>query len=254
MPGPGNENQVGEDFVKIAYFDCFSGISGDMLLAAFLDLGLPLEQLNEGLSRLGLDEFYLEVSRVSKGGIYGTKLDVVIPPHSPRPDRHLGEIAEIIERSGLEEEVRETAVKIFEKLAAAEGKIHNQPPERVHFHEVGAVDSIVDVVGSVLAARLLGIERFYSSPLPMGRGFASTAHGPVPLPAPAAAELLKGVPVYWVDSEKELVTPTGAAILTTLVSDFGFFPPARWEQIGYGCGSRDRKIPNLLRIFVGQSG
>ncbi|MFZ5631646.1 MAG: nickel pincer cofactor biosynthesis protein LarC [Bacillota bacterium] len=239
--------------MKIAYFDCFSGVSGDMLLGAFIDLGLPLEQLNNGLSVLGLDEFHLEASRVEKCGIFGTKLNVVVHEESHHHHRHLGDIVEIIGRSGLDGWVKEKSVKIFENIAGAEGKVHNLPADRVHFHEVGAVDSIVDVVGAVLAVRLLEIEHIYSSPLPMGRGFAGTAHGMVPLPAPATAELLKGVPVYWVDSRKELVTPTGAAILSALATEFGYFPPVRWERIGYGCGSSDRKVPNMLRIFTGWS-
>ena len=244
---------VGERKVKIAYFDCFSGVSGDMLLAAFIDLGLPLEQLSKELSSLGLDEFHLEASRVSKCGIFGTKLNVVVHENGHHHHRHLGEIVGIIGRSGLDDWVKDKSIKIFETIAAAEGRIHNLPADKVHFHEVGAVDSIVDVVGSVLAVRLLEIERVYSSPLPMGRGFVSTAHGMVPLPAPATAELLKGVPVHWVNSEKELVTPTGAAILAVLVSEFGYFPPVRWERIGYGCGNSDRKVPNMLRIFTGWS-
>lgn len=248
--------------MKTAYFDCFSGVSGDMLLGAFIDLGLPLEQLDDGLSALGLGgQYRLEASRVVKCGIYGTKLNVTVEEESNHHGhgeshgrhRHLGDIIEMISKSGLDNWVKERAIEIFHRIARAEGKIHNLPPDRVHFHEVGAVDSIVDVVGTVLSLWLLGVESVYCSPLPMGRGFVHTAHGMVPLPAPATAELLKGIPVYWVDSEKELVTPTGAAILSALACEFGHFPPARWESIGYGCGTRDRKVPNMLRIFTGWS-
>lgn len=241
--------------MKIAYFDCFSGVSGDMLLGAFVDLGLPLEELNNGLSSLGLgEEFRLEASRVEKCGIYGTKLNVIVEEdHHHGHHRHLVDIVGMISQSDLDDWVKDKTIDIFHKLANAEGKIHNLPADRVHFHEVGAVDSIVDVVGTVLSVRLLEIESVYCSFLPMGRGFVNTAHGAVPLPAPATAEILKGIPVYWVDSEKELVTPTGAAILSALAHEFGYFPPARWERIGYGCGSQNRKVPNMLRIFTGWS-
>lgn len=239
--------------MRIAYFDCFSGVSGDMLLGAFIDLGLPLEQLKNELSGLGLDEYDLVASRVERCGIYGTKLDVIIEEGHHHHHRHLPDIVEIIERSSLDDRVKKNAVKIFERLAEAEGKVHNVPAEKIHFHEVGAVDSIVDVVGSVLAIKMLEIEKIYSSPLPMGRGFVKTSHGLMPLPAPATAELLKGIPVHWVDSDKELVTPTGAAILSTLAAAFGSFPPVRWERIGYGCGSHNREVPNMLRIFTGWS-
>lgn len=244
--------------MKIAYFDCFSGVSGDMLLGAFVDLGLPLEQINEGLSSLGLDgEYRLEASKVEKCGIYGTKLDVIVKNdhrHGHHDHhRHLGDIAAMISQSALDDWVKDKAMEIFQKLAEAEGKIHNLPPDRVHFHEVGAVDSIVDVVGTVLSVLLLEIESVYCSPLPVGRGFVNTAHGVVPLPAPATAELLNGIPVYWVDSQKELVTPTGAALLSILAGEFGGFPPVRWEKIGYGCGSQNRKVPNMVRIFTGWS-
>lgn len=253
--------------MKIAYLDCFSGVSGDMLLGAFVDLGLPLEQLTGGLASLGLDrEFSLQTSKTEKCGIYGTKLDVILKEtnhnghhdhdhdhnhHNRHHHRHLGDIVATISRSELDDWVKEKSIEIFNKLAAAEGKIHNQPADKVHFHEVGAVDSIVDVVGTVLSVRLLEIECIYSSPLPIGRGFVKTAHGVVPLPAPATAELIRGLPVYWVDSHKELVTPTGAAILSVLVEEFGGFPPMCLEGVGYGCGTQNRKVPNMLRIFTG---
>jgi hypothetical protein len=238
--------------MKIAYLDCFSGISGDMLLGAFIDIGLPLEQLKSGLSSLGLDEYDLVVSKTEKCGIFGTKFDVVFS-EGHQHHRHLPDIVEMIERSSLDEKVKSNAVKVFERLAEAEGKVHNVPAEKIHFHEVGAVDSIIDVVGSVLAIKLLDIEKIYCSPLPMGRGFVKVAHGMMPLPAPATAELLKEIPVYWVDSDKELVTPTGAAIVSTLADTSAHFPPVRWEQIGYGCGNYSREVPNMLRIFTGWS-
>lgn len=242
--------------MRIAYLDCFSGVSGDMLLGAFVDMGLPLEQLNSGLSSLGLgEEFRLEISKVEMCGIYGTKLGVITEEtdHHHGHHRHLGDIVKMISRSGLDDWVKGKSIEVFQRIAEAEGKIHNLPYDRVHFHEVGAVDSIVDVVGAVLSVRLLEIDSIYCSPLPMGRGFVKTSHGELPLPAPAAAELLKGIPVYFADSEKELVTPTGAALLSALTREFGSFPPSRWERIGYGCGSHTRKVPNMLRIFVGWS-
>jgi len=252
--------------MKIAYLDCFSGISGDMLLGALVDLGLPLEQISGGLASLGLEgEFRLQASKAEKCGIYGTKVDVLLAEdgdhghhghghnqHGHHHHRNLGDIVRMISQSKLDDWVKQKSIEIFNKIAGAEGKIHNQPPEKVHFHEVGAVDSIVDVVGTVLSLHLLEIRCIYCSPLPMGRGFVKSAHGLIPLPAPATAELLKGIPVYWVDSQKELVTPTGAAILAVLAEEFGGFPPVCWEQIGYGCGSQNRKVPNMLRIFTGR--
>lgn len=242
--------------MKIAYLDCFSGVSGDMLLGAFIDLGLPLERLNGGLSGLGLgDEIRLEAAKAEKCGIFGTKLNVIVEEHHHEQHdhnhRHLGDIVEMISGSGLDDWVIAKSIEIFEKIAEAEGKVHNVSADSVHFHEVGAVDSIVDVVGTVLSVRLMEIGSIYSSPLPMGRGFVNTAHGTVPLPAPATAELLKGIPVYWVESEKELVTPTGAAILSVLTHEFGHFPPVRLEGVGYGCGSQNRNVPNMVRIFTG---
>ena len=253
---------IGGMKMKIAYFDCFSGVSGDMLLGAFIDLGLPLKQLESGLSSLGLgEEFSLNASRVEMCGIYGTKLNVITSENNIEPDykgyhhnnhRHLGDIVDMISQSSLDVWVKDKSIEVFHKIAMAEGKVHNQPYERVHFHEVGAVDSIVDVVGTVLSVRLLEIGSIYCSPLPMSRGFVKTCHGILPLPAPATAELMIKIPVYCTDSEKELITPTGVALLSSLTQEFGYFPPSsRWERIGYGCGSHIRKIPNMLRIFTG---
>ena len=235
--------------MAIAYFDCLSGISGDMILGAIIDAGLPLDDLKSELTGLGLSGYRLSAAKVKKAGMSGTQ--VVVESTEQPTERHLSEILSIIEESRLDSPVKEQSSTIFRRLAAAEAKVHGQEPESVHFHEVGAIDAIVDVVGAVAGLRRLGIERIYSSSLPLGRGWIQSAHGKLPVPAPATAELVKEVPTYAGDMEAELVTPTGAAILTTLCQDFGPMPPMTVAKIGYGAGSRDLSQPNLLRIFVG---
>ena len=237
--------------MRIAYFDCFSGISGNMLLGALIDAGLEVEWLRQELAKLKLANYKIEASKVLKRYIAGTLVDV--KTHKEGVERHLGDILDIIERSDLSEEVKGTSRAIFTKLAKAEAKVHGLDVEDVHFHEVGGLDAIVDIVGSVVGLRSLGIEEVYSSPLHLGTGFVKCAHGMLPVPAPATLELVRGVPTYGRDVEAELTTPTGAAIITTLAKGFGQSPLMEVEAIGYGAGHRDLPIPNLLRISIGEA-
>ncbi len=237
--------------MKIAYFDCFSGISGDMVLGAFLDMGLKLETLAEELKKLPLDNYRVHAERVSKEGIWATKVKV----HTEEKGvvRTWTNIRDLFTASGLKEPQKDKCLRIFEKIALAEAKIHRRNIDQVHFHEVGAIDSIVDIAGTVISLSLLEIEEVYSSLLPVGTGFKKTDHGTIPIPAPATLEILKDVPVYNRGIPAELVTPTGAAIIKTLAVDFGDPPLLAPESIGYGAGSQDLEIPNVLRIITGAS-
>ncbi len=235
--------------MRIVYFDCFAGASGDMILGALLDAGVEPEVWQGELNRLDLSGYELKIDRVQKQGIAATSVRVLVSEGSQ--ERRLAEIEELIGTSQLPTEVKEASVEIFRRLAVAEAKVHGTTPDQIHFHEVGGVDAIIDIVGSVVGLRLLGVEEIYVSALPLGRGFVDCAHGRLPLPAPATIELLQGVPVLSRDVEGELVTPTGAAILTTLAKGFGPFPPMTVERIGYGAGQKDFSFPNLLRLLVG---
>ena len=237
--------------MKIAYFNCFAGAAGDMILGALLAVGLPLEQLQADLAKLSLDGFRLDVTRVLKHGIVGTKVDVVV--EDTKTHRRLGDIKDLISKSGLPATVQEQSILIFSRLAEAEAKVHDVATEAVVFHEVGALDAIVDVVGAVSGLRRLGIDALYASPLNVGGGFARSAHGVIPAPGPATLELLKGVPVYSRGAEKELLTPTGAAILTTCCRSFGAMPILRIESSGYGAGNHELHIPNLLGLTIGET-
>ena len=234
----------------IAYLDCFSGISGDMLLGALVDAGLSLEVLKADLACLSLSGYDIKAAKVTKGGIAGTQVSVEV--REEQAHRGLHDILKIIDASSLPEETKETSRRIFTRLAEAEARVHNQPVEDVHFHEVGAVDAIVDVVGACCGLRRLGVTELYSSPLPLGGGWVNTAHGRLPVPAPATAELLKGALLYAGPVQAELVTPTGAAIVTTLCRNFGPMPPMTVSQVGWGAGARDLPHPNLLRLFLGE--
>jgi uncharacterized protein (TIGR00299 family) protein len=241
--------------MKIAYFDCFSGASGDMILGALMDAGLSVDTLMAQLSKLGLSHFEVKVEKVLKKGIGGSRAIVEIDDHHHHHHhRHLEHIEEIIGTSGLDEGVKEKSLRIFRRLAEAEAKVHQTTVDHIHFHEVGAMDAIIDVVGGVAGLAAMGIERIYCSPLHVGSGTVECAHGILPVPAPATAELIKGKPFYSNGVLGELLTPTGAAILTTLCSDFGPFPPMTMEQIGYGAGTSEPDIPNLLRVFIGEAG
>ncbi|AGA69730.1 TIGR00299 family protein [Desulfitobacterium dichloroeliminans LMG P-21439] len=236
--------------MKVAYLDCFSGISGDMLLGALVDAGLDFKLLQRDLAGLGLDEYEIYEQKVIKQGISGTKVQVLsLEGHV---HRHLRDIQDIIERSSLPNPVKDKSLTIFTRLGEAEAKIHGTTIDQIHFHEVGAVDAIVDIVGAVIGFWRLGIEKVFSSSVHVGKGFVKAAHGLLPVPAPATLELLRGVPIYSRDIEGELVTPTGAALLTAYCQDFGSIPLVKVDRIGYGAGEKDLTIPNLLRLTIGE--
>ncbi len=235
--------------MKIAYFDCIGGASGDMILGALLDAGLSAETLSARLAALRLNDFQLRTQRVVKNGFSATKVDVVVADDVP--ERHLAEIQAIVEGSDLAPAIKSQAMAIFRRMAEVEAAIHGSTLDRVHLHELGGVDTIVDVVGVLLALDAWGIEKVYVSPLPMGRGFIRGAHGQIPLPAPATVALLKGVPIVGSEIEKELVTPTGAALLSSLAVGFGPIPPMTLAAVGYGAGGRDLPVPNLVRLLLG---
>jgi hypothetical protein len=237
--------------MRIACFDCFSGISGNMVLGALIDAGLEIKKLRQGLTRLNLCGYEIKARKVNRGIITGTLVDVEIQEKGS--ERHLHDILTIIESSTLPEEVKKATNAIFTKLAEAEAKVHGTDIESVHLHEVGGMDAIIDIVGSVVGLRTLGIQEVYSSPLHLGTGFIECAHGLIPLPSPATLELVKGIPVYGKDIEAELVTPTGAAIITTLAKSFSHSPSMEIEAIGYGAGHRSLPIPNMLRVSIGEA-
>jgi uncharacterized protein (TIGR00299 family) protein len=234
----------------LAYFDCFSGISGDMTLGALLDLGLDQRLLEEQLAALGLTGYSLNVERSTRCGISGIRFDVDVD--SDQPHRSYRDIRAIIERSKIPDPPRETALKLLEILAEAEATVHGKAKNEIHFHEIGAVDSIVDLVGVAVAIHALGITQAIFSPLPMSRCFVKTDHGTIPTPAPATLEILKGVPVSGSPAPIELVTPTGAAIAKGLAHEFGPYPSFVPERIGYGLGKSDPPgSPNALRVVLG---
>lgn len=239
--------------MKIAYFDCFSGASGDMILGALVDAGVDLDLLRSDVARLGIAGLDLAAERVMRRGVEATKVNVIVPP-GDKAHRHLHHIEKLIDAAALDAEVKDTAVAIFRNLARAEGKVHGIAPEKVHFHEVGAFDAIADVVGAAAGFRRLGADEVRASALPLGGGFVDCQHGRFPVPGPATAELVRGVPVVLGEGEGagELLTPTGAAILTTVCRSFGESGSLTIERIGYGAGTRERKdVPNVLRLVVG---
>ncbi len=237
--------------MKVAYFDCIAGASGDMILGALVDAGLPVNDLFERLSALHLPDFRLEARKVTKNAFTATKVDVIVADDVP--ERHLGDIITIVKESDLPTAVKEQAISIFNRIGSAEASIHGTSLDHVHLHELGGVDTIVDVVGALLGLQALGIEYVVCSPMPLGRGLIHGAHGIIPLPAPATIALLKGVPVTGSPMEMETVTPTGAALLSSLADDFGPIPQMSYDLIGYGAGSRELPIPNVLRILIGTS-
>ena len=240
--------------MKTAFFDCFSGISGDMVVGALLDLGLDFEYLKKELKKLQITDYKLEVKRVKRCGISGVKFNVNVNLHKQH-HRNLPDINRIIERSKLDNEIKKLSKAIFYKIAKAEAKAHSVRIENVHFHEIGAVDSIIDIVSSAIGLNYFGINKVISSPINVGEGFVKTEHGLLPVPAPATAEILKGIPFYSNGIKMELATPTGAAIIATVAKEFTNLPLIRTEKIGYGAGSREiNGIPNLLRIFLAQEG
>jgi uncharacterized protein (TIGR00299 family) protein len=238
--------------MRIVYFDCFAGVSGDMLIGALIDLGADFESLTHQLLSLRLNGYQLNRREVTRNGIAAIKFDVEVDQRE-QPARKLADVRKIIDDSILSDRVKTLSVRIFERLAEAEARVHRTTPDKVHFHEVGAVDSIIDTVGAMIGFELLGVERFFCSPLRLGSGFVETEHGRLLVPAPATAELLKQAPVYSGDLEGEFVTPTGAAIVTTLCEEFGAMPLMTVDRVGYGAGARDPKgFPNALRVFVGE--
>jgi|Deesub1362B_J571_1020462.scaffolds.fasta_scaffold03432_4 hypothetical protein len=240
--------------MKTLYFDAFSGASGDMILGALLDLGVPEEVLHETVKKLSLPDVTVRIGREGRHGIHGIRLSVIAPSEDASPHRSLRRIETMIQGAHLPSPVKELSLRVFRRLASAEGKIHGIPAEEVTFHEVGAVDSIVDIVGCVACLQYLGACRFLASPLPLGMGMIPSRHGLLPVPAPATLEILRGVPVRQVEVEAELVTPTGAALLKEVVEAFVPLPPMEVERIGYGVGGRDlAERPNLLRVVLGKA-
>ena len=236
---------------KIAYADCFSGISGDMLLGALLHSGVDNHLLRNELDKLALGDFDFLVEDKNIQSISGCK--VTICSKRRQELRTLPALMKILEQSGLDDKISSRSAAVFTTLAEAEAKVHGIPVDKVHFHEVGALDTIIDVVGTIIALHQMGVERLISSPLPVGRGFVKCAHGTLPLPAPAVCELLQGIPVYGVEIDKELVTPTGAALIRTLADEFGPMVPMTISTIGYGAGTHilPNHQPNLLRLITG---
>jgi len=236
--------------MKTLYFDCFSGISGDMIIGSFLDLGLPLEILSRELDKLNVKNFDLKSRLVKKSGIMATKFDVAVGVEDV--PRNYSSIEQIIQTSDMSSLVKDNACLTFHRLAEAEAEVHGTSVEKVHFHEVGAVDAIVDIVGAFVGMEWLGFPQCHASPLNVGKGTVECAHGTMPVPAPATAELLKGVPIYSNQIDGELVTPTGAAVLTTLCDSYGELSLFQIEKIGYGAGSREiQGSPNVLRVVEG---
>jgi uncharacterized protein (TIGR00299 family) protein len=279
--------------MAIAYFDCFSGISGDMILGALVDAGVDFDALVGELNKLSIEGYRIERRVVKKHEITGTKIDVIIEtedgqtviegpgddpahreaghhhhdhasshahghahPHPHHgPTRRLRDLAALIEAGSIDASIKRRATAIFDHLAAAEGVIHGVPKEEVHLHEVSGMDAIIDITGACIGLDMLGIEAVYASPLPVGSGFIRCAHGRMPVPAPGALELLRGIPIYQTDTKGELVTPTGAAFLKTVAAGFGPMPRMVLKRIGYGAGTKDlAEHPNLLRVCVGEKG
>ena len=260
--------------MKLAYFDCPSGASGDMILGALVDAGAPFETLERELAGLDVAGYRLERREVMKAGFRATKVDVHLDGYEQDPGymgraqgararhstghrdsghRGLLEILEILEGSRLAPAVRDMAARVFRRMAAAEARVHGTTPERVQFHDVGAVDAIVDVTGSCIGLHLLGIDAIHVGALPVGGGFIEGPHGKMPVPGPATAEMLKGFPTLDTGIRRELVTPTGAAILTTLAAGAGAMPAMRVTAVGYGAGTMELETPNVLRLFVGEA-
>lgn len=256
--------------MRIAYFDCFSGISGDMILGALIDAGLDTDKLKTELNKLDINEYELAFSKSIKQSLTGTQFQVELGhehEHENHEHKHnghkehahhhshrtLSDILKLIDESELDSSVKKTAGQIFDRLAEAEAKIHNKTKDEIHFHEVGAIDSIVDIVGALIGLHLLEIEETYASKITLGSGFVKCAHGIIPVPAPATLELLKGIPVCQTNIGRELTTPTGAVIITTVAKQFGPMPDMIIDTIGYGAGQRDLdERPNLLRVCLGE--
>lgn len=248
--------------MRILYYDCFAGISGDMNLGAMIDIGVDKDYLLRELSKLKIDhEFEINVKRESRKGIEGTKVDVILKhdnkdihnhEHCHHDHRNLHDIENIISSSDLNDNVKKISLDIFKKVAEAEAKVHGKPLYEVHFHEVGAIDSIVDIVGAAICFDYLKVDKVMASSVELGGGFVKCAHGLIPVPAPATVEILKNVPVKLGAVPFETTTPTGAAIIASFVDEFKDISDFDIEKIGYGVGQRDTEIPNLLRVYLGK--
>lgn len=238
--------------MKIAYFDCFSGISGDMILGALADLGNDFSFIKKELKKLDLKGYSLSHKKVKRGVIETTRVDVKVTEKSSSK-RNLKSIISIIKNSGLAEKIKNDSIKIFRRLAEAEATVHGTTINKVHFHEVGAIDSIVDIVGSVIGIHHLNISKIVSSSINIGSGFVKCDHGTLPVPAPAVVEILRGVPCFSSGTRQELTTPTGAAVIVTLANEFGSLPELKTDRVGYGAGGKNLKeMPNALRIILGE--
>lgn len=239
--------------MKTLYLSGFSGVSGNMFIGALLDAGLPEQELRNMVSALPVSGYELKFETVVKSGIQATHFDVLLDHHEHHAHRHLADIVNIIHAADLSESVKARSIAVFTKLAEAEAKVHGTTIEKIHFHEVGAVDAIIDIVGTVFGLETLGIEKIYAGNLRTGRGIIQCAHGAMPVPAPATAELLAGIPYTQGDIEKELLTPTGAALLAVLCDGFGDRPAGFiTESVAYGAGGWDLEIPNVLRAELGR--
>lgn len=237
--------------MKVLYFDCFAGISGDMTIASLLS-HVDVEEFKKEVKKIALDNFDIEIRETQKNSINAKTFKILYEEEHHHHHRHMKDVREIIEKSDLEEEVKKISVEMFEKLAEAEAKVHGKFSEEVHFHEVGAVDSIVDIIGTAILIGMIKPDKIVSSLLPLSSGFVATQHGLMPVPVPATAELLKGIPVHQSNIKGEIVTPTGAAIVKTLANVFGGIPDIKINSVGYGAGSKDLEIPNVLRTYVGE--
>jgi len=238
--------------MKTLYFDCFAGASGDMILGAMVAAGVEPRVLMGQLSLLNLHGYSIDFQPVDRSGLSATHVRVQIPKEHSH--RHLSDILKIIYDSQLSDAVKDRAAKVFSRLAEAEAHVHNQPVEKIHFHEVGAMDAIIDVVGAAICFEVAGIERFVCSPLQVGSGFVDMEHGRFPVPPPAVAELLKGAPVYSTEIKGEMVTPTGAAIIATVCTEYGPIPSMELQRTGYGAGTRQYDtFPNALRVLIGET-
>ena len=235
--------------MKTLYLDLIAGASGDMFLGALIDAGVSADSLFDQLVGLQLDEFELQIKKVRKNGFQATKVDVLVGKQPP--ERHLPEIIEIVDKSSLPPSIQEQARAIFQHIGKVEAGIHNKTLDEIHLHELGGTDTIVDVTGTLLALDMLEVSRIQASSIPLGSGFIKGAHGQIPLPAPATVGLLQGLPIHGLDIQAELVTPTGAALLAALVDEFGPPPAMVLDSVGYGAGTRDLPIPNLMRVLIG---
>ena len=238
--------------MKIAYFDCFAGAGGDMIVAAMLDAGLDVEFLKAQLATLGLKDLDIKLTETRRCGLRALSFVPIVPEQ--RYQRNLQQITKIISQSKISKQAKKTAITIFERIAQAEAAVHGKDPNDIHFHELGALDSIVDIVSASIGLEALGVEKVYCSALSVGGGVVKCAHSTMPVPAPATTELLKGIPIIGGPGQAELLTPTAAAILITVVDQFCPLPSMKIETIGYGAGALESKeFPNVLRLILGQT-